>query len=258
MSEISDNRSETMAERRAQMRRQKIMSESDIRIKKILSINEKQNDKQMDQNCDQNYDNYDQNSDHKTDNRFGFNSDTNNGIKESINEKVLKEFGNCGQLLTQTANDLLKDNSINELRHRFNGGLDWQSSESTTESQSIDRTFPRKVSLISTPIDFKTLQQSHQNNTTSLASNLIWLLCQNLTQLSVITVLLLVALFGSLFRLNFVLPFFVTQLFRLLIVFFSHKNSGSNKTINHFLIVLSVLQHLIVFVFTYILVQIFI
>jgi hypothetical protein len=135
--------------------------------------------------------------------------------------------------------------------------MDSQSFEPSSEQQLVDRTFPRKVSLISTPIDYKTLQQSHQNNTTSLLSQFVWFLALNPIQISVISFLILVAIIGSLFRFNFIFPFLLTQIFRLLIIW-RNINYGFNKTINKISILISVSQQLTVFVFTYIVVQLFI
>ena len=206
------------------------MSDSDNRIKRILSINDNINDSN---------DLVNQRIDAKTDHLKGSTPDT------SKTEQVWK----CGPNARQSVNDWPNDDT--EVRHRFNG----HSPE--PDMDTIDRTFPRKVSLISTPIDYKTLQQSHQNNATSLASHLVWVLYQNQTKLSIISLLLVMATTASLFRLNFVLPFSCTQLFRLA-VSRSHKNNGSNKTSNKLSLVSSVLQHLTIFVFTYIIVQIFV
>lgn len=232
MSEIIDNTVvENSAQRRARIRRQKIMSDSDNRIKKILSINDKKNDI---------------NDKMEAINRL---------IEDKTDFSVTDKLMNCGQRVTQKDNQLVNDSSDTDLRHRFNGHS-FESEEQTMET--IDRTFPRKVSLISTPIDYKTLQQSHQNNTTSLTSHLVWMLCHNQSKLSIISVLLLAATVGSLLRLNFILPFIVTQLFRFVIIFRSHRSNGSNKSLNNISNVFSVLQHLVIFVFIYILIQIFI
>jgi len=232
MSEIIDNTVvENSAQRRARIRRQKIMSDSDNRIKKILSINDKKNDI---------------NDKMEAINRL---------IEDKTDFSVTDKLLNCGQRVTQKDNQLVNDSSDTDLRHRFNGHS-FESEEQTMET--IDRTFPRKVSLISTPIDYKTLQQSHQNNTTSLTSHLVWMLCHNQSKLSIISVLLLAATVGSLLRLNFILPFIVTQLFRFVIIFRSHRSNGSNKSLNNISNVFSVLQHLVIFVFIYILIQIFI
>lgn len=214
---------QTSAQRRAQIRRQKIMSESDNRMKRILSIN-----------------------DNKSDSK----DVTNDAIeqKTELSAQEIQQTWKCGQ------NERQSDHWLNEepeVRHRFNG----HSTEADMES--IDRTFPRKVSLISTPIDYKTLQQSHQNNATSLASHLVWVLCQNQTRLSAIGLLLTMATFASIFRLNFLLPFGFTQLFRL-VLSRSLKHNGSTKASNKISIVSSVLHQLTVFVFTYITVQIFV
>lgn len=251
---------ESKARLRAEIRRHKIMSESDNRIKKILSVNE--NVKQFNDLND----------------RFVCTQTQTNSLNDSINDKKLQQ--NCDQTENvEKSIDILNENSV---RHRFPqslNGTDSQSYESSvgrqsegqssgqserhsgpqSEPQSVDRTFPRKVSLISTPIDYKTLQQSHENNanTASLTSHLVWILSQNQIKISVISFLVLVAIIGSKLEFNFILPFLVTQLFRLLIVWRNHKNNGFNKTFSNISVMFSVLKQLTIFVFTYIVVQLF-
>ncbi len=228
---MNDNGIDSNAKRRAQIRRHKIMSQRVDRIEKILSNQRHNNDIEL-----------------KDESVF----DSINGKSQQI----------CDQKENHKTIDLINELPIDErVRHRFNqslNGTDSQSFESSSEQQLVDRTFPRKVSLISTPIDYKTLQQSHQNNTTSLLSQFIWFLALNPIQISVISFLILVAIIGSLFKLNFIFPFLLTQMFRLLIIWRNIKYNGFNKTINKISILLSVSQQLTLFVFTYILVQLFI
>jgi hypothetical protein len=228
---MNDNGIDLNAKRRAEIRRHKIMSQRVDRIEKILS--------------NQRHNNYIESKDESV-----------------LNENNKKSQPICDEKENQKTIDLINELSNDErVRHRFNrsvNGMDSQSFESSSEQQLVDRTFPRKVSLISTPIDYKTLQQSHQNNTTSLLSQFVWVLALNPIQISVNCFLIFVAIIGSLFKFNFIFPFLLTQIFRLLIIWRNIKYNGFNKTINKFSIFISVSQQLTLFVFTYIVVQLFI
>lgn len=120
--------------------------------------------------------------------------------------------------------------------------------EEESKYREQNQQFPRKVSLISTPIDFRQ-QQSKRNSSYSILTPLLKL---NSQMLLTTFLLILTAVFSSYYRFNCVVPFILTQSFR-----YVYLTTSSNivHTASIYNLTFELISELLIFTFAYVVTQ---
>lgn len=228
MSQIVDHNISDVTKRRAELRRRKILEQSESRMKKILFGDNKE---ELSEKISQ----------HQLDVPTSGNLSSSEGNKLKLNEVTTASTDNQPRNRHANCEPCIDKNSVpSQIQKTFK-----QNSKEEQKSSTVQEQFPRKVSLISTPIDFKTLQESQLRNNSSFSFGNYFNEI-NFSNLVGTLFLVLTAVICSYLRFNLIIPFLITQLFRITLE--PNRNTFHNISV--------ITNQFAIFVFVYVLTQI--